>query len=68
MTKKAEAPAYGRRDFFRKASLGAGAAGVAAVSLAAKDGKAAVATDEQGRGVGYQETAHVKKFYELARF
>ena len=68
MTKKAEAPAYGRRDFFRKAGLGAGAAGVAAVGLAAKDGKAAVATEGQERGVGYQETAHVKKFYELARF
>ena len=68
MTKKAEAPAYGRRDFFRNAGLGAGAAGVAAVGLAAKDGKAAVATPGQERGAGYQETTHVKKFYELARF
>ena len=40
MSKKKEETSVGRRDFFRKAGLGAGVAGVAAVALA-KDGKAA---------------------------
>ncbi len=48
MSEKKKA-AIGRRDFFKKAGLGAGAVG----------GKG---------GRGYQETAHVKKYYELARF
>ena len=56
----------GRRDFFKKAGLGVGAAGVAAVSLSAKQGKADE-TVAKG-GAGYRETAHVKKYYQLAKF
>lgn len=53
-----------RRDFFRKAGLGLGALGAAAVTLAA--GEAEAAPEE--RGGGYRESDHVKRYYELARF
>ena len=66
MSKKA-ATDLNRRDFFRKAGLGAGAVGAAAVGLSAK-GKAAVSTKASPKGAGYRETGHVKKYYELARF
>ena len=61
-----EATAIGRRDFFRKASLGAGAASVAAVGLTAQD--SAAASPKAETGAGYRETDHVKKIYELSRF
>ncbi len=65
MSKKEET-SIGRRDFFRKAGLGAGAVGAAAVGLSATAAEAAPA--KPSKGAGYQETAHVKKYYELARF
>jgi len=68
MSEKKKQVAIGRRDFFKKAGLGAGAVGAAAVGLSAGDGKAAEATGNGKGGRGYQETAHVKKYYELARF
>ena len=68
MSKKKEKTAIGRRDFFKKAGLGAGAVGAAAVGLAAKPGEAAELAKDGRRGSGYQETPHVKKYYELARF
>ena len=68
MSEKKEAGTMGRRDFFRKAGLGAGAAGAAAVALSRTPAKAAVADGKASGGKGYQETAHVKKYYELARF
>lgn len=68
MSEKKKQAAIGRRDFFKKAGLGAGAVGAAAVGLSAGDGKAEEATKSGTRGRGYQETAHVKKYYELARF
>ena len=55
-----------RRDFLKAAGLTGGAAGVAAVALTSKSAKAAVS--ETGESSGYQETEHVKKYYELARF
>ena len=67
MSKK-ETVSVGRRDFFRKAGLGAGAAGVAAVGLSAGQTKAAEPASGTGKGAGYRETEHVKKFYELSRF
>jgi len=66
MSKKEES-SIGRRDFFRKAGLGAGAVGAAAVGLSAEQVKAET-TEASKRGAGYQETAHVKKYYELSRF
>jgi hypothetical protein len=65
MSKKEET-SIGRRDFFRKAGLGAGAVGVAAVGLSVAEAEAAPA--KPSKGAGYQETEHVKKYYELARF
>lgn len=55
-----------RRDFLKAAGLAGGAAGVAAVALTSKQAKAAVPAT--GSSSGYQETDHVKKYYELARF
>ena len=45
---------------------GLGAAAGAAVALSSNDAKAA--TPESGKKSGYQETEHVMKYYELARF
>ncbi len=55
-----------RRDFLKAAGITGGAAGVAAMALTSKSAKAAV--PETGSKSGYQETEHVKKYYELARF
>jgi nitrous oxide reductase len=55
-----------RRDFLNAAGLTGGAAGVAAVALTLKSTKAAV--PETAKRSGYQETDHVNKYYELARF
>ena len=71
MSKKAPAKLaakLGRRDFFRKASLGAGVAGAAAVGLSASPGTAAVPDTSAPKSAGYRETEHIKKFYELAKF
>ena len=66
MSEKKKAP-VGRRDFFKKAGLGVGAAGMAAAALSAKESKAEETASRPG-GAGYRETAHVKKYYQLARF
>ncbi len=67
MSKK-QAAAVNRRDFFRKVSLGVGAAGAAVAGLSATKAKAVEPGTDASKGAGYQETAHVKKYYELARF
>lgn len=53
-----------RRDFLKLVGLG-GVAGAAAVAGA---GNAAKASEKPLPETGYRETAHVKKFYETARF
>lgn len=63
MRKKEEINAA-RRDFFKKAGVGAGAAAVS--MTAAKAG--AVEATPSSKGSGYRETDHVRKFYELSRF
>ena len=65
--KKSEDQALARRDFFKKAGLGIGAAGAAAVTMVAGEGEAAEVSSSS-HAAGYRETAHVKTFYELARF
>lgn len=57
-----------RRDFFRKAGFGVGAVGAAAVGLGSGDAEAAETTSAGQNGAGYQETPHVRRYYELARF
>ncbi len=66
MSKPREAGASTRREVFRVAGRGAGAA--AAAGLTSKVATAAEPVKRDGRGSGYQETAHVKTYYELARF
>lgn len=68
MSNQKETVSVGRRDFFRKAGLGAGAAGAAAVGLAADKTKAAQPAAATGNSAGYRETEHVKKYYELSRY
>ncbi len=64
---KKETTAIDRRGFFRKASLGVGVVGAAAAGLSASKAEAAEPVAGASNGAGYRETAHVKKFYELAR-
>ena len=54
-----------RREFLTKAGLGAGAVGAVA-TLAA--GTAQAKQPDESPGVGYRETDHVRKVYDLARF
>ncbi len=68
MSEKKKDSAVGRRAFFKKAGFGAGVFGAAAVGLAAKKSTAAEAIKGASSGAGYRETAHVKKYYDLARF
>ncbi len=65
--KKSEDRALARRDFFKKAGLGLGAAGAAAVTMVAGEGEAAEVAPSSN-SAGYRDSAHVKTFYELARF
>jgi len=57
-----------RRDFLKTAGLSAGAAGVAATALSGKEAAAKTAVAPAGKRAGYQETEHVQKYYELAKF
>lgn len=65
MSTKEKQSVSSRRDFFKTAGLGVGAAAVATKVGTAK----AASADVDGRGGrGYQETVHVKTYYDLARF
>jgi|TARA_B100001142_G_scaffold324069_2_gene375200 hypothetical protein len=55
-----------RRDFLKAAGLTGATAGAAVVALKTKSAKAVI--PEDGVKTGYQETKHVKTYYELARF
>jgi anaerobic selenocysteine-containing dehydrogenase len=65
MSKEKDGNTVPRRDFLRLAGLG-GVAGAAAVAGAS--GAAEAASPEDGKSAGYRETAHVKTYYELAKF
>jgi len=54
-----------RREFLKAAGITGAAAG-AAVTLSGKSAESSV--PDSGQGSGYQETEHVMKYYELARF
>ena len=68
MSKKKSVTSPGRRHFFKKAGVGVGVAGIAALGLAGKDAKAADASADGKTAGAYRETEHVKTFYKLARF
>jgi anaerobic selenocysteine-containing dehydrogenase len=55
-----------RRDFLKAAGIAGGAAGLAAAALTTKSAKAAA--PEAGKGAGYRETEHIRKYYESARY
>jgi len=55
-----------RRDFLKAAGFG-GVAGAAAAVTGLSTAEAAT-LDEGARDGAYRETAHVRKYYELARF
>jgi len=62
---KDDKPKSAKRREFLKLVGAAGAAGAAAVGCAT--GTAEAASQPQ-KGTTYRETAHVKKYYELAKF
>lgn len=55
-----------RRSFLKLAGLGGLAAGAAALAAGAPE--PAQASEAGPATAGYRETAHVRKFYETARF
>jgi hypothetical protein len=61
-----EKPASPRRAFIKLMGLGSVAG--AAVATTAVANRTAQAADQQPQTKGYRETAHVKKFYDLAKF
>lgn len=71
---QADQPDTSRRKFMRSAGLGLGAAGAAAAYLGRGgdgDAQAAEPDNTGGQGktkAGYQETEHVRRYYQLARF
>lgn len=64
-TKDLKSPA--RRDFFRKAGLGLGAAGLASIGAAGSAG-AETKVDHGFKKSQYRETEHVRQAYETAKF
>jgi hypothetical protein len=71
---QADQPDAARRKFVRSAGLGLGAAGAAAAYLGrGGNGEAEAAEPSKVDGkakpkAGYQETDHVRRYYQLARF
>lgn len=55
-----------RRNFLKTAGLGVGAAVVAGAVLSPKSAEAKSAGEKKS-GAGYQETEHIKTYYDLAR-
>jgi hypothetical protein len=66
MDKEPKATSQARRAFLKTAGLGAGAAAAGAVGAVALDAQPAGAGTSK-HADGYRETAHVKRFYELAK-
>lgn len=62
---KADQARADRRSFLKLAGAGAVTAGGAAVAGGAQAAPAPQSSDDQGL---YRETAHVKRYYDLARF
>lgn len=65
MTERQDRTTAKRRDFLKLMGLGS-VAGAAA--LAAGGTAPAAAAEAKPADAGYRETAHVRKFYETARF
>lgn len=67
MKQKTQVKSPARREFFRKAGLGLGAAGLATAGIAG-GARAATDVDRGFKKSQYRETDHVKRAYELAKF
>jgi hypothetical protein len=65
MTTRKEKQQVARRDLLKIAGLG-GVAGAAAIATSA--GKAEAAAEMDVKSSGYRETAHVRTYYDLAKF
>lgn len=66
MSEQGKPTSLPRRDFLKRAGLTTGVAAGAAVAMSA--GSAKAATPDQAPKGDYQETDHVRKYYELAKF
>jgi hypothetical protein len=66
MDKQPKATPLARRAFLKTAGLGAGAAAAGAVGAVALDAQPSSAA-QAPEADGYRETAHVKRFYDLAK-
>ena len=62
-TNREEKGVANRRDFLKLASLGTVMTGATIVA-----GSAQASEIEELQGAGYRETAHVKTYYDLAKF
>ena len=62
-TNREEKGATDRRDFLKLASLGTVMTGATIVA-----GGVQASEVEEAQGSGYRETAHVKTYYDLAKF
>lgn len=60
---KDDRPVTARRAFLKLSTLGVAAAGAAVAMAPTKPAEAA-----EPAGTGYRETAHVRTYYETARF
>jgi hypothetical protein len=56
-----------RREFFKTAGLGVGAA-VAGAAVVSEGRPAGAAVEPKAQPGGYRETPHVRRYYDLARF
>jgi hypothetical protein len=68
MSTKQNLKSPARRKFFRKAGVGIGIAGAAALGLPGEPAKAAETSGKDFKAGSYRETEHVKKAYQTARF
>lgn len=66
MTDKTPSQSSTRREFFKTAGVGSAAAAVAAVGI--MPAAPVEAAEAKPESQGYRETAHVKRYYELAKF
>lgn len=65
MSKQQQPTSTRRREFLKTAGLGAGAA-AAAVATTGVAGNAK-ATEPSAQAESYRETAHIKRYYDLAK-
>lgn len=66
MSERTKAETLARRDFFKQ--IGVGAAVVGGVAVGGGSDASAETGNDGTKSAGYRETAHVKTYYELAKF